>query len=209
MKIGRIRYPEMSALRIRPARAWLHWFCGLALALALRGFEAVAEPMAAPAGGVASGFLSPVALLGTKDGSTLFIACATASRVLSFDTAGRRVRASIPVDGPPLGLALSPDEGRLFVTCAGQESKVCIVEAATGKVVAALSAGHTAMAPVLSRDGKTLYVCNRFNDSVGVMNLVAGREVSQIPVRREPVAGALTRDGKYLLVANHLHNEGG
>jgi len=111
------------------------------------------------------------------------------------------------VAGPPLGLALSPDEGRLFVTCAGPESRVCIVDAAQWKVVATLSAGHTALAPVLSRDGKTLYVCNRFNDCVGVMDLAAGKEVARIPVRREPVAAALTPDGKRLLVANHLHNE--
>jgi YVTN family beta-propeller protein len=199
--------PDVTALRARPARACLHCFCGLALALALRGFGAVAEPTATPARIVEPGCLSPGVLVGTKDGKTLFIACATATRVLRFDTASGRVQNSIPVAGSPLGLALSPDEERLFVTCAGTESRVCLVDAATCKVVGLLSAGHTAMAPVLSRDGKTLYVCDRFNDSVGVIDLAAGKEMSRIPVRREPVAAALTRDGKHLLVANHLHNK--
>jgi YVTN family beta-propeller protein len=60
------------------------------------------------------------------------------------------------------------------------------------------------MAPVLSLDGKTLYVCNRFDNDVGVIDLVAGKEVCCIAVEREPVAAALTKDGKFLLVANLL-----
>jgi YVTN family beta-propeller protein len=75
----------------------------------------------------------------------------------------------------------------------------------SGKVRKVFTAGHTAMAPVLSLDGKSLYVCNRFNDSVGVIDLERGREVSQIRVEREPVAAALSPDGKLLFVANHLH----
>lgn len=68
-----------------------------------------------------------------------------------------------------------------------------------------LAAGHTAMAPVLSPDGKRLYVCNRFDDDVSVFDLVARREIKRIRVEREPVAAACTPGGKYLVVANHLH----
>ncbi|MFA7007005.1 MAG: beta-propeller fold lactonase family protein, partial [Verrucomicrobiia bacterium] len=81
---------------------------------------------------------------------------------------------------------------------------VCVVETADGKIVEKFPAGHTAMAPVLSPDGKTLFVCNRFNNDVSVFDLAAKKELRRIPVKREPVAVAITPDGKRLLVANHL-----
>jgi YVTN family beta-propeller protein len=105
---------------------------------------------------------------------------------------------------PPSGLALSADGRRLYVTCASPESKVCIVDLTQHKIVGTIPVGHTVMAPVVSPDGKTLYVCNRFNNDVSAIDLALGREVCHIPVEREPVAADITKDGKYLLVANHL-----
>ena len=121
-----------------------------------------------------------------------------------LQTAKREVSCSIPMPQAPSGLVLSGDHARLLVTCAGPVSEVCIVDLKQLKVVETISAGHTAMAPVISPDGKTLYVCNRFNNNVSVIDLVAGKEVRRIAVQREPVAAGITRDGKYLLVANHL-----
>ena len=80
-----------------------------------------------------------------------------------------------------------------------------MLDTGSGKTLATLPAGHTAMAPVLSPDGKTLFVCNRFNNDISVINLETGKEQCRIPVQREPVAAAITRDGRFLLVANHLH----
>jgi YVTN family beta-propeller protein len=154
----------------------------------------------------ASGELSPTAIAARKDGQTLFIACATGSRVLLFDTAGGKVVRAIPTPAFPTGLAVSEDGTRLAVTCAAPRSVVCLIEAASGRMAGSVPAGHTAMAPVFSPDGKTLFVCNRFNDDVSIIDLAAGREVRRVQVQREPVAAAVTRDGRFLLVANHLHN---
>ena len=134
----------------------------------------------------------------------IYVACANTNRVLCFDTAQRKVVASIPMPESSSGLALAADGRRLYVTCAAPESKVCIVDLANRKILATIPAGHTAMAPVLSPDGKTLYVCNRFNNNVSVIDLAAKREVRRIAVQREPVAADITKDGKYLLVANQL-----
>jgi YVTN family beta-propeller protein len=166
--------------------------------------RAADAPAFPPQASAQSVYLSPSALVATPDGKQLFVACATADRVLAFDLAAERVSGSIAVPAPPLGLALSPDARRLFVTCAGPRSTVCVIDVASLKVLKRIPAGHTTMAPVCSPDGKILYVCDRFNDCVGVIDLKAQKEVARIPVPREPVATALTPDGKTLFIANHL-----
>jgi YVTN family beta-propeller protein len=148
--------------------------------------------------------LSPTALAASSNGKVLYVACATGDRVLCFDVASRKVFASIPMPEPPLGLVLSADDKQLYVTCAAPESKVCIVNTAKLKIVETIPTGHTAMAPVPSPDGKTLYVCNHFNNNVSVIDLPAKKELRRIAVSRQPVAADLTKDGKYLLVANQL-----
>ena len=104
----------------------------------------------------------------------------------------------------PSGLALSADNRRLYVTCAAPESKVCIVDLVGRKIISTIPVGHTAMSPVISPDGKTLYDCNQFNNSISVIDLPAKKELRRIAVLREPEAADITKDGKYLLVANHL-----
>ena len=117
-----------------------------------------------------------------------------------------------------------------FITCADPKGAVCIVDLTTGhgfslspaqihapgipqppappkpRIGIALRAGHRATAPVLSPDGKTLYVCNRFNNDVSVFDLDTMTELRRIPVECEPVAAALTLGTRYLLIANHLPN---
>ncbi len=155
-------------------------------------------------GAETNGCLTPAALAAKCDGKTLFVTCATANRVLCFDTANRELSGSMAMPDSPSGLAVSSNGARLFVTCAAPESRVCIVDTAGREIVGTIPVGHTAMSPVLSPDGKRLYVCNRFNNDVSVIDLEARKEVERIPVQREPVAADITRDGKFLLVANHL-----
>lgn len=148
--------------------------------------------------------LSPTALAATGDGKAIFVACATANQVLRLDLDMRRVTSSFPMPGAPSGLAISPNGSTLYVTCASPESKVCVVDLFKARIVRQFEAGHTAMAPVLSPDGRTLFVCSRFNNEVRVIDLDGKRLPRRIPVEREPVAEAITPDGRWLFVANLL-----
>jgi DNA-binding beta-propeller fold protein YncE len=151
-------------------------------------------------------YLSPSSLAASPDGKRLYIACATANQVAVYDVAQREIVRRIDVPPTPSGLTLSSDGESLFVTCAAPKSKVCIIATASGKLVSVLSSGHTAMAPVLSRDAGLLYVCNRFNDSVEIFDLQSRRALAQIRVDREPVAAALSPDGALLFIANHINS---
>jgi YVTN family beta-propeller protein len=171
-----------------------HWYLAL-LALALSGMQTPAKD-AVP--------LSPADVVASPDGRLLYVACATSSEVLVVDAGSRKVARAIGLTDAPLGLALTPDGNTLYVTCAAPESTVCEVATVDGEITARIPAGHTAQAPVLSPDGRTLFVCNRFNNEVIFVDRASRQTVTRVRVPREPVAAAVTRDGKYLFVANHL-----
>jgi len=160
------------------------------------------------ASGVAAGqagkYLGPCAVGASKDGKTLYVANAGARQIAFLDLPSRRITRSTPLPGEPTGLALSPDSTHVYVTCAGAPGTVVILDAASGKVDAKVPAGHTACGPVVTPDGKRLYVCNRFDHDVSVIDLGTRKELTRIPAVREPLAAALTPDGELLVVINHL-----
>ena len=149
--------------------------------------------------------LSPTAIVASGNGDRLFVACAGGNKILCIDANTGTVSGTASVPDSPSGLALSADESQLIVTSAAPESQVSIVDSATLEVTRSFSAGYGAQAPILSQDGKTLFVCNRFNNEVAFIDLASGKTLQRVAAPREPVAQALTRDGKFLLVANHLH----
>jgi YVTN family beta-propeller protein len=160
--------------------------------------------LAQPASAVAAPPLSPTAIVAAADQTTVYVACATSNVLLFLEPSGT-IRQQLKLPASPSGIALSADGSLLVVTCAAPESVVCLVDPARAVILARLPAGHTALAPVLSPDGTTLYVCHRFNDEVGVFDLKTRRLVQRIAVEREPVAATLSADGGRLFVANHLH----
>jgi DNA-binding beta-propeller fold protein YncE len=188
-----MNWSSPSRLRAQAAASVLVGLIGL--------FSAASSAAGSPA---LSGDLSPGALAISRDGESLYVACATANQVLIFNSSRRAVTRRLAVPGSPSGLVLSADGKGLFVTCAAPASVVCLLEVPGGKVLKTLAAGHTALSPVLSSDGLALFVCNRFNDAVSVFDLRQDKEVARIGVAREPFSAALTRDGRFLLVANHL-----
>lgn len=142
-------------------------------------------------------YLSPCDIALTPD-NTVLIAAHTGKQILTFDVPSQKIIGSIPLPGEPTGLAQGGES--LFVTGGGPNGRVW--ELRNGAIARELKTGHTPGSPVLSPDGKTLYVCNRFDNDVSFIDLQSGETRERIPVAREPVAADLTPDGKYLFVAN-------
>ena len=152
----------------------------------------------------ANDYLGPVSLIGSQDGRRLFVANADAKQIAVVDIANGNVIKTIPMPATPTDLVLGPNGAKLYVTCAASKSTVVVLDTASGKKLAAITTGHTAMGPIISRDGKTLYVCNRFDNVVAVIDLATGKETARVPVTRQPIAASITPDGKTVLVANHI-----
>ena len=152
----------------------------------------------------AKDYLSPTAVVADPQRETLYIAQNTAKQVAVFDTKTTKVTATISVPAEPTGLALTGDGTILYVTCGGQKGCVCVIDTHNAKLLRSLPAGHTPIAPVLSPDGRFLYVCNRFDNNISVISTEDDKQLAKIPALREPVAAGITPDGNWLYVGNML-----
>ena len=152
----------------------------------------------------AAAYLGPSAVVASKDGKTLFVACVDAKQVAAVDAAGHKVLRSVAVPAEPSGMALSPDGAKLYVTCAAPKSTVCVIDTASLQVTGSIPAGHTATGLAVTPDGKRLYVCNRFNNDVSVIDLAGGKEIARVAAVRDPCGAVATPDGKSVFVINLL-----
>ena len=152
--------------------------------------------------GFAAEYLSPEYMKLSPDGKHLYITAATAGRILVVDTVSDKVVSSIILSVNPSGIAVATD-GTLFVSAGGYDGKLFKISAA-GKETGVANIGHTPIAPVLSKDGKSVYVACRYNNAVIKLDTATMQIQRSINVLREPHAMTLGVDGKLLFVANHL-----
>jgi DNA-binding beta-propeller fold protein YncE/mono/diheme cytochrome c family protein len=94
--------------------------------------------------------------------------------------------------------------GRLYVTTEAVGGELIVLDALTGKVEYEVRMGAGACSPVLSPDGKYVYVCNRFAGTVSEVNIAERRIGRSVSVVREPCAAVAQPLGQYLFVANFL-----
>jgi YVTN family beta-propeller protein len=149
-------------------------------------------------------YLSPLSVLADKEGRIAYVAMSSANRVAMIDLQTGLTIRNINISDNPTGLALSQDQSHLYITAGEATGMVYIINLKTFNITGKIKTGHSPSSPVVSPDGKTLYVPNRFNNNVSVINLTNKTVVRRIPVHREPVATTLTPDGKFLFVANFL-----
>ncbi|MDH3981498.1 MAG: hypothetical protein OES84_01210 [Kiritimatiellaceae bacterium] len=151
---------------------------------------------------IAQTYLSPCDIDLSLDRKMLHLTATTGKQVLNFDLSARKLSGSTALPGEPTGLTQSADGTMLLVSGGGHNGRIW--KLADGEITGEIMTGHTPVAPVLSPDGKTLYVCNRFDDDVSFIDLNTGETQARVAVLREPIAADITPDGKMLFVANHI-----
>ena len=149
---------------------------------------------------------APVALVGSPDGSKLYVAETAGNKIASFGAEKGEIITACSLPNRPSSLALSPDGLTLSVTTKTPDGLVVALDAGSLKIESQWHAGNTPDALVVGENGRALFVCNRFSNDVSLLDIATGRETARIPVEREPVDAALTPDGKTLVVANLLPN---
>lgn len=150
---------------------------------------------------IESSYLAPTDIKATDDGSRLVVLGSVGRRVIILDRATLKQNQTIPLPAAPSGLTVRG--AAAYITTGEPAGRILEVDLNSGTLRRQLRAGHTPMAPVLSPDGRFLYVANRFDHNVGLIDLETG-QMRTVRVIREPVALALSPDGRRLFVANHL-----
>jgi len=102
----------------------------------------------------------------------------------------------------PTGLATHGDFA--YVTTFGVRGEVHFLNLKTGETEHSLVTGSGANSPLVSADGKTLYVLNQFQNTVSRININERQVVNSVKVLREPGCAVIGADGSYLFVANFL-----
>ena len=149
-------------------------------------------------------YRSPLAVVIAPDGGLVFAAQHTGRRIDVVNPESKESVRSISLAAAPSGLVLDAPRNRLFVTYGLDVGRIDAINPDTGQIEFTLPAGHTPVAPVVSADGRTLFVCSRFDNEVVAYDLESRRVRARIPVAREPIAAARTPDNALLVVAHHL-----
>ena len=92
----------------------------------------------------------------------------------------------------------------IYVTSSQDEGYITAINLENNNIAYKRATGMGACAPVMSHDGKKIYVLNRYKATVTEVDAASGEVLREAAVLREPCAATLTPDGKYLYVNNFL-----
>ena len=92
----------------------------------------------------------------------------------------------------------------IYVTSSQDEGYITAINLETNNIAYKTATGMGACAPIMSHDGKKIYVLNRYKATVTEVDAASGEVLREAAVLREPCAATLTPDGKYLYVNNFL-----
>jgi len=146
---------------------------------------------------------SPLSLVVSPDGKTIYVSDPTAGSVAVLDAAGKSKEGEIALEGVPRGVALSTD-GRSLYVAERRSGGVVVINTSDLSVTKRIPLGTRPEAIAVANKTKRLYVCNRDTHSVSVVDLAKGEAIQQIAVVREPVCAAVTPDEKHVVVTNFL-----
>ena len=107
---------------------------------------------------------------------------------------------------PATGVATYGD--RAYVTCSQSSGELhCVSLEGEMKTLFTTKVGMGACAPVVSADGKKVYICNRYKATVSEVDASSGELLREVKVLREPCAASLSKDGKTLYINNFLPSQ--
>jgi YVTN family beta-propeller protein len=102
----------------------------------------------------------------------------------------------------PTGIATRGDYA--FITTFETNGKVHFLNLKTGEIENSIPTAAGARAPVLSPDGRSLYVLDQFQNTVARIDVSSRKVIASTEVLREPYRAVADLSGRYLFVSNFL-----
>ena len=129
-----------------------------------------------------------------------------------IDTKTNKVTATIPVGAGPLGVAVSPDGSKVYITNDNDNpGTVSVIDTATNTVTATIPVGVAPVGVAVSLDGSMVYVANFGSGTVSVITTATNTVIATIPIGPSPEGLAVTPDGSkvYVTQNNNPRHRGG
>jgi YVTN family beta-propeller protein len=146
---------------------------------------------------------SPVHMVQSPDGRTLFVTNFGEASVSVVDVATWTLRATIPVPASPHGITISPDGRWVYAACVNGGA-IAVINAATDLAAGtiALPSGAQPYGVVTSRDGRYLYVPDNFAGRLFVIDTTTRHVVGEAPIGLHAALITRSADGGTLYVTN-------
>lgn len=167
------------------------------------GYEVLGQDATALQPPASSDYRSPLAVVASPDGKTIYATDQTRGRLSILDAASMTPCGEIELRGRPQGLALSSDGSTLYVAEHGASS-VAVIDSSGRKIISRMAVGLWPTAIALGEQSRRLYVANQDRDSISVVDLSQQptKTITEIAVVREPSCLAITPDEKHVVVTN-------
>jgi YVTN family beta-propeller protein len=123
------------------------------------------------------------------DGKHAYVNAENDGAIGYLDTMKNVLIRPIPLGKPgeikPMGIALAPDAGKLYIST-GRGKMVFVIDTATNKIETSFEVGQRPWGLALSKDGKTLYTANGPSNDVSVVDLSTNTVSRKVPVSAGP-----------------------
>ncbi len=147
---------------------------------------------------------------GSPAPSYAFITNLNSNTVSVINTGNNNVTATVPVGTNPMGVTVSPDGARTYVTNTkyGDRGTVSVIDTAINKVTATVDIGYkySPCGIAITQDGKKLYVADRDVKGVSVIDTSTNTVTATVPVGTNPLGVAIIPDGTKVYVTNRYSN---
>jgi gliding motility-associated-like protein len=121
------------------------------------------------------------------------------------NTITNSIIATIPVGTNPVGVSVSADGSRVYITNS-LSNTVSVINTATNAVIATVPAGINPFGISVSPDGSRVYVANSISNTVSVINAATNTVTATIPVGQFPIGISVSPDGSSVYVTNAVAN---
>ncbi len=148
-------------------------------------------------------YLSPVAMVVSRDGRRLYVVCEDSDLLLAVDTQTRQVVQRIRVGRTPKAIAVSPDGKTLYISNEGSNN-ITEIDAESFRILRRFSAGWGPVGLATDHSGRFLYVANTLGNDVSLIDLTSGQEIKRVEAGHYPEYVMCSRDGSRVYVANLL-----
>jgi YVTN family beta-propeller protein len=152
---------------------------------------------------VVAGAVDPTGIAASPDGRMLYVAGTASENVAVVDTEQRRLIATLPTGGMPLGVVVTPDGTRVYASSFTVPGRVSVIDTASREIIDQIEVPGRAGGIAVTPDGSRVLVSNFDNALMSVIDTATGN-VTHGGIGASPRGIAISRDGRVGVAAVDL-----